>query len=98
MKNEFNVLIYFFVIVGVFIECGGCVIIVISGLILVGLEVVCVGDVVIYDDGSEVVIIDGVGSNYSRGKLFVLVGSWLSNGDCIIEILCILWGIYVWDG
>jgi len=65
-------------------------------LAVIGLAVARVSDVVTYEDGSEAVIIDGAGASLiCNDKPVALVGSRLSNGDCIAETLQRAFGIFV---
>lgn len=74
-----------FATIGARTERGGYLTHATSGLVICGLRAACVDDIVTYRDGSEAAIIDGTGSGPTYdGKCFALVGSRLSNGDCIV--------------
>lgn len=88
MSNERKAPTHLFATIGALTERGGRVTKASGGLTVVGLAVARVGDIVTYEDGSEAVITDGAGKYaIDRDKPFALVGSRLSNGDCIIETL-----------
>ena len=77
-----------FATVGSTTERGGRVAVASSGMKLDELAVACVGDLVVYDDGSEARIVDGAGvAAVWRDKPLALVGSSLSNGDRIAKSL-----------
>ena len=79
--------LYAFATIGACTERGGRVSTA-SKFRLCGLGIARVGDVVTYPDGSEAVIVDGAGSASTiDNRAAALVGSHLSNGDCIIETL-----------
>ncbi|MDS0857368.1 PAAR domain-containing protein [Burkholderia pseudomultivorans] len=99
MKNERAAPTHLFATIGALTERGGRVTKASSELTVAGLAVARVGDIVTYEDGSEAVIADGAGE-YAIGsdKPLALVGSRLSNGDCIVETLQRWWGIHVPPG
>jgi uncharacterized Zn-binding protein involved in type VI secretion len=91
--------LYEFVTIGSPTRNGGHVTTATASLTVAGLSLARVGDVVTYSDGSEAVIEDGAGFLVtSEGKSFALVGSHLSNGDCIVETLRKGRGVEVPDG
>ncbi|MFM0323984.1 PAAR domain-containing protein [Caballeronia glebae] len=64
-----------------------------------GFQAALVGDVVVYDDGTESTIIDGSGYAATWANTpFALVGSSLSNGDKIVTTPQSAFGIVVKDG
>jgi hypothetical protein len=90
---------YRFITIGSRTERGGRVSTGRAGT-LAGLEIACVGDIVTYSDGAEVVIMDGAGHAATfNDSPCALVGSRLSNGDRIIETLWdqLDFGIFVED-
>ncbi|EDT05755.1 hypothetical protein BamIOP4010DRAFT_0780 [Burkholderia ambifaria IOP40-10] len=96
MKSEQTAPTHLFATIGALTERGGRVTNATSGLTVAGLVVARVGDVVTYEDGSEAVIMDGAGEyTICSDKPFALVGSRLSNGDRIVEMLQRFWGIHV---
>ncbi|NKJ48659.1 PAAR motif-containing protein [Paraburkholderia sp. RAU2J] len=53
-----------------------------------GKEIACVGDIVAYPNGEKATIVDGVSFPLmSSSKLIAFVGSLLSNGDRIVEMV-----------
>ncbi|MBR8450136.1 PAAR domain-containing protein [Burkholderia multivorans] len=79
---------HLFATVGSRTERGGWVAKVSSETQYCGLLLARVGDIVRYPDGSEAFIVDGAGFAATwDDKPFALVGSRLSNGDCIARTL-----------
>ncbi|RQS70431.1 hypothetical protein DID96_14890 [Burkholderia sp. Bp8963] len=96
MNSEQKAQTHLFATIGSLTARGGRVTKATGGLTVVGLAIARVGDIVTYEDGSEAVITDGAGAHaVGGGKPFALVGSRLSNGDCIAETLQRSWGIHV---
>jgi uncharacterized Zn-binding protein involved in type VI secretion len=95
-QQQNNETTYLFVTIGSRTKRGARVTTATSGLTVAGLAIARVGDIVTYANGSEAVIIDGAGEYAaSERNSIALVGSHLSNGDCIIETLQDSWGILV---
>jgi uncharacterized Zn-binding protein involved in type VI secretion len=95
-KQRNSEVTYHFATIGSRTERGGRVTTSTSGLTICGLGIARVGDVVTYRDGSEAVVIDGAGAHaVCDGRPLALVGSRVSNGDCIVETLQDSWGICV---
>jgi uncharacterized Zn-binding protein involved in type VI secretion len=87
---------FLFATIGSLTSRGGRVTTATGGSSVNGLDMARVGDVATYPDGSEAVIMDGVGSALViDGQAAALVGSILSNGDWITETLQQTCGIAV---
>ncbi|ACD17003.1 PAAR domain-containing protein [Paraburkholderia phytofirmans] len=94
-QQECNGELYPFATIGARTERSGCVT---SGSVLqiCGLPVTCVGDIVMYSDVSEPVVMDGAGiALVYSGNPVALVGSSLSNGGRIVSAIWSERGIFV---
>lgn len=90
---------HLFATIGARTERGGWIAKASSELHIRGLTVACVGDEVVYEDGSRATIIDGAGRGATwRNTPFALVGSHLSNGDTIATTLQDREGVHVREG
>ncbi|SAK64171.1 hypothetical protein AWB75_02908 [Caballeronia catudaia] len=77
-------IIHWIATIGSTTERGGRTSKVSSGAEFDGFKAALVGDTVMYDDGTEAIILDGSGFGATwANKPFALVGSRLSNGDRI---------------
>ncbi|RQT12190.1 PAAR domain-containing protein [Burkholderia contaminans] len=98
-KQTTNETTYLFATIGARTERGGQVTRVSSAATFDDLGIASVGDIVTYDDGTEAVIVDGAGLAATLDdKPIALVGSRLSNGDCIVKAAQTAFGIAVRDG